>query len=120
VRPYRRRTKKLIVAFHFQFSNQAAWKCDPCRKSGLEGKRRCGFASQPVTGQGSPVWIRGSVVVTSCPKSYVTGQSSTLVEEFFTWKLFGTLNPYELQAKTVDAFCVLEKELIHERNHNRE
>ena len=24
----RRRTKKLLVAFHFQFSNQAGWECD--------------------------------------------------------------------------------------------
>ena len=28
----RPRTKKLIVAFHFEFSNQAGWKCDVCRK----------------------------------------------------------------------------------------
>ena len=26
------RTKKLIVAFHFQFSNQAGWRCDVCRR----------------------------------------------------------------------------------------
>ena len=27
-----RRTKKLLVAFHFQFSNQAGWECDACRR----------------------------------------------------------------------------------------
>ena len=36
-------TKKLIVAFHFQFANQAGWRCDACRRNGLEKKRRCGW-----------------------------------------------------------------------------
>ena len=41
--PHRVRTKKLIVAFHFQFSSQAGWRCDVCRRTGLEKKRRCGW-----------------------------------------------------------------------------
>ena len=42
MRAVRGRTKKLIVAFHFHlFSNQAGWKCDACRKAGLDVKRRC-------------------------------------------------------------------------------
>ncbi len=43
MRPDGERKKKLIVAFHFQYANQAAWKCDSCRRGGLELKRRCGF-----------------------------------------------------------------------------
>ncbi len=28
---YGRRKKKLLIAFHFQFSSPAAWNCDTCR-----------------------------------------------------------------------------------------
>ena len=45
----RSRKKKLIVAFHFQLGNHSAWNCGPCRKSGLERKRRCGWqAKMPI------------------------------------------------------------------------
>ena len=47
----RGRKKKLIVAFHFQFSNQAGWKCDACRRSGLERERRCGWLGWPHDGR---------------------------------------------------------------------
>ena len=40
------REKKLIVAFHFQFSNQAGWECDACRRAGLEVRRRCGWTAR--------------------------------------------------------------------------
>ena len=111
-----RRTKKLVVAFHFQFSNQAGWKCDACRKSGLESKRRCGWLKGgDAVISGAPVWARGRTAVSTCPKSYVTPESLGLLEQFYAWKLFGNTDPNTLPARTVDAFFVLEKELMEER-----
>ena len=51
-RAERRRKKKLLVAFHFQFSNQAGWECDACRRSGLEIRRRCGWLGLPTRRHG--------------------------------------------------------------------
>ena len=110
------RTKKLIAAFHFQFANQAAWKCEVCRSSGLEGKRRCGWIVESIIERPSIVWARKTVGVTSCPTSYITPESMALLEEFHAWKLFGTAEWRELPARLVEAFFVLENEQRSERN----
>jgi hypothetical protein len=39
------------------------------------------------------------------------------LEEFYTWKQFGMRDAYGMPAKTVDAFFVLEKELVEETNN---
>jgi len=106
----RRRTKKLIVAFHFQFANQAAWRCGQCRKDGLERGRNCGW----LPGSDKPkrvVWARRSVAIDSCPVSYVSAESDALLQEFQVWKLFGGLDVFNLPARTAEAFCILENEL---------
>ena len=59
--------------------------------------------------------MRGRTATSTCPKSYVTSESLALLEEFYAWKLFGNADPKLLPARTVDAFCVLEKELVEER-----
>jgi hypothetical protein len=116
VRTLGRRTKKLVVAFHFQYSNQAGWGCDACRKNGLEKKRRCGFLPGGGEAAGAaPVWTRARTVLTTCPKSYITSESLSLLEQFHAWKLFGNEDSERLPARTVDAFFVLERELIEER-----
>lgn len=53
--------------------------------------------------------------MSTCPKSYITGESISLLEHFYAWKLFGNEDPKLLPARTVDAFFVLEKELAEER-----
>ena len=112
--PFWRRTKKLIVAFHFQFANQAAWKCDSCRASGLEKKRNCGWLNlSPVPG-GRPVWARGRVSSETCPASYITSRSLAWIEKFSAWRLLGGMRLEELPARTVDALCILENELRRE------
>jgi hypothetical protein len=110
VRAKRGGKKKLIVAFHFQLGNKAAWKCDACRKSGLEKKRRCGW----LVHEGSAsaiVWARGRIALTSCPTSYITPESLALLEEFNAWKLLGAGSVYDLPARLVEAIFVLESEL---------
>ena len=114
MRAHGSRKKKLVVAFHFQFANQAAWKCDLCRKSGLEVRRRCGWTHTDSGGEGLPIWARGRVSTANCPTSHVTAESMSLIEEFHAWKLFGAGNFYDLPARVVEAFFVLENELRQE------
>jgi hypothetical protein len=121
MRARRRRTKKLIVAFHFQFANQAGWKCDTCRAQGLERKRRCAWvegsdAAPPQT----PVWARRQARAPHCPKSYITAESLDLLARFRARRTFGFGEVMALPAREVDAFCLLENELISEsRNEQR-
>jgi hypothetical protein len=107
VLPQRGTTKKLIIAFQFQFANQAAWKCDACRRSGLVQERGCAFAG--AAERPRPVWARRGVAAARCPKSVITGESLALVEEFLAWKLAGG-DVNMRAAKSVDAFFALEME----------
>ena len=120
MRVERGRTKKLIVAFHFQYANQAAWKCDGCRKRGLEIQRRCGWLPEQSPTGAKHVWARESVAITSCPVSYITAESISMLEEFYAWKLFGCRDMYELQARAAEAFYLLEMELRSEHSRGQE
>jgi hypothetical protein len=118
VRAVRRRTKKLIVAFHFQLSNQAAWKCDGCRKRGLEKQRRCGWLEQETPPR--VVWARKNQMLTTCPTSYISADSLSWLEQYCTWKLLGRTDIRSLPARAVEAFWILENELLEERDHVRD
>jgi hypothetical protein len=115
----RGRKKKLIAAFHFvtvnqQLANRAGWDCGSCRQHGLEAKRRCGFL--PVERRGEPrlVWGRKHVQTEECPKSFVTGKSLALVEEFFVRRRLGMQDSLETDARKVDAFLILRDETERE------
>src|SRR4029077_5534179 len=88
-RAERGRNKKLLVAFHFQFANQAGWKCDDCRRSGLEKRRRCGWLGIPEDASLPPVWVPKTAALGTCPTSYITAESESLIEEFFVRKRLG-------------------------------
>jgi hypothetical protein len=105
-----RRTKKLKVAFHFQFSNPAGWRCDECRKTGLEKKRRCGWAETTSETAPAVVWARGGVAAKVCPKSYISGESLAWLEGFEAWKRLGHGDPWTLPARQVHAMMLLEQE----------
>ena len=113
-RAERRRKKKLLVAFHFQFSNQAGWECDACRRSGLEIRRRCGWLRLPHDGKGAPVWARKTVATESCPKSYITAESEGMVEDFLVRRRLGGMSFEELSARQVEGFLILEQALAAE------
>ena len=110
-------------------TNGAAWKCDECRRQGLEQKRRCGWLPEEQRGPRRIVWARGRVAAEECPKSLVTPQSLEWIEKFFTWKFAGggsdevARNPQranaarrglcafdEMPARDADAFLILERE----------
>ena len=111
MRAERGRTKKLIVAFHFQFSNPAGWKCDDCRRNGLETKRQCGRTGGPGPGTGPrAVWARGRAVAASCPKTLIDGETAAWLHAYSVWKRFGFPDMLRLPARDVEAMTVLEQE----------
>jgi len=119
--PEPRRSKKLIVAFHFQFAKQAAWRCDECRKLGLEKRRRCAWAGDEESDGKRIVWGRRQIAVTQCPKSLITGESLYLLEQFSAWKQCPGTNLQTMPARVVDAIAVLENEVRAElRSMDRE
>jgi hypothetical protein len=109
-----------MVAFHFQFSNQAGWRCDICRKSGLERKRRCVFLALGEDHSAPVVWARRDVALTTCPKSYVTAESTTLVEDFLVRRHFGRMDLSELTARQADAFLILAEAVAAETRNGQQ
>ena len=106
-----RRKKKLIVAFHFFNSEQAGWRCDTCRKQGLEIKRRCGWLEPEARGAPRVVWMRGRAATEECPKSAITPQSIEWLELYFAWKTEGGGGLMNRPAREADAMMTLEREL---------
>ena len=115
MRPDRGRKKKLILAFHFQFSDQAKWKCETCRAAGLETKRRCGFTTRTAELPESVVWARKHMVATSCPKPLITAESAACLAEYYAWRFAGKRSHEELTARQLDAFSTLEREAMAEQ-----
>ena len=89
-------------------------------------KRRCGWLGLDVgEDRNTPlIWVSRQIALRTCPKSYITAESQTLVEEFFVRRRLGGMNFHELTAKQVEAFVILEKALAKEMNdgqhHTRE
>ena len=61
-----------------------------------------------------PVWARKHVAIATCPKSYISAESQSLVEEFFVRRRLGGIRAAELSARQADAFVLLEHELARE------
>ena len=121
MRPHGRRTKKLIIAFHFQFANQAAWKCGDCRKRSLERQRACPYLEADRDRSAAQiVWARRAVVAHSCPKGLIRAESLRWLEEFSAWKTGASGNLLALPARTAEAFFVLGQELRAEQNYARQ
>ena len=54
------------------------------------------------------VWGRRGVVLETCPRSYITGESLAWVEEYGARRRFGKIDVAELSAREADAFAILE------------
>ncbi len=105
--PFGRRKKKLILAFHFQFSDRAGWECETCRRSGLAERRRCAYLGFQRAER--PVWVRNGAAAFCCPKSEATAESLSLLEEWQWWRAAGRNGLLALPAKVADAFAALEE-----------
>ena len=55
----------------------------------------------------------------TCPRSLVTAESQTTVEEFFIRRRLGLMNEERLTARQVESFAILEKELVTETKHEQ-
>ncbi len=53
------------------------------------------------------------------PKSFITTESESLVEEYFVRKRLGGINFEELSARQVEAFVILESVLGEERDNGQ-
>ena len=62
------------------------------------------------------MWARKQIALTTCPTSYITAESQTLVEEFFVRKRLGAMDLEQLTARQAEAFVILERELAIEMN----
>jgi hypothetical protein len=91
-----------------------------CRKSGLERKRRCGWLPAAVDTPAHVVWTRAGLATTTCPRSYITGESVAWLEAFEVWRRFGHTDPQELPARQVHAMMCLENELSQEMKRGNE
>lgn len=59
----------------------------------------------------TPVWARGGVSTTECPKSLISAESLVFLEEFNIWKRFGCGDARRMNARVADAIALLEDEL---------
>jgi hypothetical protein len=50
------------------------------------------------------------VVSHQCPKSAITATSLTLLEQFHIWKELGGFDLFALEARTAEAFLLLQRE----------
>ncbi len=57
-----------------------------------------------------PVWARGNIICLQCPKSIITATSLTLLEQFHIWKELSGLDLFALEARTAEAFLLLDRE----------
>jgi hypothetical protein len=67
------------------------------------------------------VWARRGVNLGTCPRSLITAESQTTVEDFFIRRRLGLMNEEHLTARQVEAFAILERELAAEikyEHHN--
>jgi len=94
--------------------------CDVCRKAGLESKRHCSWVALEPDSKAPIVWARGTVVLQTCPRSYITGESQTLVEEYLVRRRLGFRDLETLRAKQVEAFLILDRELVQECKHGQQ
>jgi hypothetical protein len=72
--------------------------------------RNCAWIANTAAVMKRPVWARGNVVSFQCPKSIITADSLTFLEQFQIWKELGGLDLFSLEARTAEAFLLLERE----------
>ena len=65
------------------------------------------------------IWAHRNVALDSCPKSYITTESQSMLEDFFVRRRLGVRDLEGLSARQVEAFVILEKELAMENNNGQ-
>ena len=70
-----------------------------------------GFREAP---KAAPVWARRHVSTSVCPRSYITADSDTLLEEYFVRRRLSGMDLARLTARQADAFLVIEEAVAAE------
>jgi len=60
------------------------------------------------------VWVRGGAVSYGCPKSTITGESLSILDEFVVWRVSGRPDIRDYPARTAEGFLILDQELRSE------
>jgi len=58
------------------------------------------------------VWARGAVATDICPKSLITAQSLGWIEEYLIWKRLGLPLTADSNVRQIEAFLVLEEQVL--------
>ena len=64
-------------------------------------------SSREERGEPRTVWGRRQVQSQECPKSFVTGDSMALLEEYFVGRRLGIPDSLDTEARKADAFLIL-------------
>lgn len=83
----------------------------------MDVKRRCGFLPATLRGEPRIVWGRGQTHLDECPKSFVTGASLSMLEDFFVSRALGIPSSVDIPARTADAFLILREQLEREERN---
>jgi len=83
-------------------------------------KRRCGFLPEEQRGEARTVWGRRQVQSQECPKSFVTGDSMALLEEYFVRRRLGIPDSIDTEARKTDAFLILRDQMEGEERNGRQ
>jgi len=82
-------------------------------------KRRCGWIPGAQLTPARVIWARENVAIETCPTSYVTAQSVAWIEEFLVWRKLGQKVTDNLGAREVEAFVILQEELLAEVSNGK-
>jgi len=85
----------------------------------LAKARRCAWLKEIDEGPARPIFVRRQTVAFRCPKSIITAQSFTFVEQFAAWKRFGG-DLWSIDAKSADALGALEEESLKEMKNEED
>jgi hypothetical protein len=78
----------------------------------MEQTRHCGWLG---LGESTKlIWARRTVSLFTCPKSYITGESLALLDDFFSQRRLGRSDVEYMTARHADAFLVLEDAMAME------
>jgi len=68
----------------------------------------------------TPIWVKRDLVLFECPRSFITGQSASLLERYALRKRWGDADYRNASAKEVEAFLILDAEMeSEERQRDR-
>ncbi len=84
--------------------------------SGLAEVRRCAWIGAKEKTPARLVWARGKNVAFHCPKSIITAQSLSFIQQFLYWKGCG-VDLWSLDAKSADAILLLQDEFEKEKKN---